>query len=63
MLRVAMRRKRLRKKGLRVMMMSLRMTPMSSPPEPPRCHGKGPAKEKPHYKPCPKKSHKASYIN
>jgi hypothetical protein len=32
------------------------------PPEPPRCHGKGPAKEKTRYKPHPKKSHQAPYI-
>jgi hypothetical protein len=32
------------------------------PTEPPRRHGKGPAKEKTHYKPHPKKSHKAPNI-
>jgi hypothetical protein len=32
-------------------------------PEPPRLHGKGPAKEKPHYKPHPKKSHQAPYVH
>jgi hypothetical protein len=32
------------------------------PPEPPRRHGKGPAKEKTCYKPHPKKSHQAPYI-
>jgi hypothetical protein len=32
-------------------------------PEPPRRHGKGPAKEKPHYKPHPKKSHQAPYVH
>jgi hypothetical protein len=32
-------------------------------PEPPRRHGKGPAKEKPRYKPHPKKSHQALYIH
>jgi hypothetical protein len=33
------------------------------PPEPPRRHGKGPAREKTCYKPHPKKSHKASYVH
>jgi hypothetical protein len=33
------------------------------PLEPPRRHGKGPAKEKPRYKPHPKKSHQASYVH
>jgi hypothetical protein len=32
-------------------------------PEPPRRHGKGPAKEKPRYKPHPKKSHQAPYVH
>jgi hypothetical protein len=32
-------------------------------PEPPRRHGKGPAKEKTRYKPHPKKSHQASYVH
>jgi sulfite reductase alpha subunit-like flavoprotein len=32
-------------------------------PEPPRHHGKGPAKEKPRYKPHPKKSHQAPYVH
>jgi hypothetical protein len=32
------------------------------PPEPPRRHGKGPAKEKTRYKPHHKKSHQAPYI-
>jgi hypothetical protein len=32
------------------------------PPEPPHCHGKGPTREKTHYKPHPKKSHQASYV-
>jgi hypothetical protein len=32
-------------------------------PEPPSRHGKGPAKEKPRYKPHPKKSHQASYVH
>jgi hypothetical protein len=32
------------------------------PPEPPRRHGKGPAKEKTRYKAHPKKSHQAPYI-
>jgi hypothetical protein len=32
------------------------------PPEPPRLHGKGPAKEKTRYKPRPRKSHQAPYI-
>jgi hypothetical protein len=32
------------------------------PPEPPRRHGKGPSKEKPRYKPHPKKSHQAPYM-
>jgi hypothetical protein len=33
------------------------------PPEPPRRHGKGPAMEKTHYKPHPKKSHQVPYIH
>jgi hypothetical protein len=33
------------------------------PPEPPLRHGKGPAKEKPRYKPHPKKSHQASNVH
>jgi hypothetical protein len=32
-------------------------------PEPPRRHGKGPAKEKTRYKPHSKKSHQASYVH
>jgi hypothetical protein len=32
-------------------------------PEPPRRHGKGPAKEKPRYKPHPQKSHQAPYVH
>jgi hypothetical protein len=32
-------------------------------PEPPRRHGKGPAKEKSGYKPHPKKSHQAPYVH
>jgi hypothetical protein len=32
-------------------------------PEPPRRPGKGPAKEKPRYKPHPKKSHQAPYVH
>jgi hypothetical protein len=32
------------------------------PLEPPRRHGKGPAKDKSRYKPHPKKSHQAPYI-
>jgi hypothetical protein len=33
------------------------------PPEPPRRHGKGPAREKTRYKPHPKKSHQAAYVH
>jgi hypothetical protein len=33
------------------------------PPELPRRHGKGPAREKTRYKPHPKKSHQASYVH
>jgi hypothetical protein len=33
------------------------------PPEHPRRHGKGPAREKTRYKPHPKKSHQASYVH
>jgi hypothetical protein len=33
------------------------------PPESPRRHGKGPAREKTRYKPHPKKSHQASYVH
>jgi hypothetical protein len=32
-------------------------------PEPPRRHGKGPAKEKPRYMPHPKRSHQAPYVH
>jgi hypothetical protein len=44
------------------MVVKRKMTPMSSPPEPPRRHGKGPAKEKTRYKAHPKKSHQAPCI-